>query len=321
MLALTPQTGPITDDGRPYCRSKCMAAGLEGCQDFMPVAPELFVDLLLGQCHNLPDIQCHNGTLSTYVESEPVCPYPLVLPDETSFESPAQVEMVTGTACAVPCPGLLFDESNWDRFSKIAISAYTISTVLVMASLWHYSKKANKNFNIVMVCIGCLNASFWMLIYHSINYSTNNGFICKGNSGYITDDKFCIFCGFMLLASGNWYSSWSFIIALHLWLSVRLNYTYSRLVKMRPYLVAFASFLFSLIFIPLGVGNLGYSWEGDTLNMCMNKNTYLGNEKIWHFLFTFTPLLLFGFLLPLVLMIDCIRLVADVRGRLRTVSR
>lgn len=322
MLALTPPSNPpLTADGLAYCQKKCFAAGSEGCQELIAITAGTesgaqVEQLLFGYCSYLPITEnCHNGTLSTYVEPNPICPEPLVLPDSESAESPAKIEMIPGSACAVPCPGLLFGRKDWNIFSLIAISAYTISTVLVSISLWHHAKKLSNNFNIVMVCIGCFNASFWMSMYHIVNYSTENSFICKGNAGYIEYDNFCVFCGFMLLASGNWYSCWSFFISMQLWLGVRFNYPHTKLAKMRSYMVAFSFILFILILIPLGVGNIGYEWEGGTLNMCVNKNVYTGDQEgvPWHFVFSFTPIFLFGFFLPLILMVDSLRIVTSVR--------
>jgi hypothetical protein len=250
----------------------------------MSIAPSVITDLMLTGCDILPDDQpgCHNGALSSITESEPICPHPIVLPNTESYDLSAKIEMIYGTACAIPCPGLLFDEKRWKIFSIIALTSYSVSTVLIAISTYQNYKRINKNFNILMVCLGCLNASFWMMIYHAINYGSNadQTVICRGNSGFIPFDSFCVFCGFMLLTSCNWYAIWSFFTSLQLWLSVTRNYSQHKLKKMRNTMLLISTVITLLPILPLAFKNIGYEWTGGTLNMCLNKGTYTRGKHL-----------------------------------------
>lgn len=334
----------LTSDQQPYCQSTCFAIDEEGCGAMMSISPPVITDLLLSGCSQLPPDQpgCHNGNLSTVVERDPICPNPLVIPDSDSFKSPAKIEMVYGTACAIPCPGLLFNKKNWHIFSTIAFVLYCFSTVAVGTATYDNYLRRKTNFNILMVCLGCLNASFWMMIYHGVNYGTDaeQAVICKGNSGYVSSDSFCVFCGFMLLTSCNWYACWSFFIAFQLWLSVTRKYSQIKLRAMRNSMIMIAAFFTILPVAPLIAGNIGYEWTGGTLNMCLNKGTYtrgvphilsskfisqnvvafinlfppgyVGHQE-WHIVVTSMPLFLLAFFLPLVLLLDVLRVVSQLK--------
>jgi hypothetical protein len=330
----------FTSDQQPYCQSTCFAIDEQGCGAMMSIAPPEITTLLLSGCFQLPPDQpgCHHGNLSTVVERDPICPEPLVIPDSGSFESPALIEMVIGTACAIPCPGLLFNSKNWHIFSTIAFLLYCISTVAVGIATYDNYLRISTNFNILMVCLGCLNASFWMMLYHGVNYGIDaeQTVICRGNSGYVPSDSFCVFCGFMLFTSCNWYACWSFFIALQLWLSVTRKYTHIKLKAMRNKMIMIALFFTILPIAPLIAGNIGYEWTGGTLNMCLNKGTYtrgiphkcishdavsinylfppgyVGQQE-WHIGVTFIPLFLFAFFFPLVLLLDVLRVVSQLK--------
>jgi len=169
-----------------------------------------------------------------------------------------------------------------------------------------------------MVCIGCLTGSFWMFIYHVVNNGfteTQQKIICIGNSGYIESDPFCIFCGFMLLVSLNWFASWSFFASLTLWLAVTYNYTERKLVALRPKMFMFAIFVSLFPIIPLAADNIGYEWSGGTLNFCFNKGLYTLHGIGYHYVVTFVPLLLLVFLLPLILLVDTIRVVTNIQNK------
>jgi hypothetical protein len=94
-------------------------------------------------------------------------------------------------------------------------------------------------------------------------------------------------------------SAWIFCIALQLWLAIVKGYKKRKLDAIRPYMVAFSSFLAALAFIPLGVGNIGHEWTGGTLHMCLNKITT--QPKFWHYAFGYAPVFIFSFILPICL--------------------
>jgi len=306
----------LTASQQLYCKPECFSIAYSECSSFIAIAPELVKTVILMECDSLPSTpQCYNGSLSSFTERDPICPYPTVIPNEDSYESPAQIEWIPGSACAVPCPGLLFDENNWNVFSKIVISLYLISCVFVSLAIYQQLTTKYKNFNVLMVCIGCMNGVFWMFVYHLINNGFTGGqkIICNGNAGYVESDPFCIFCGFMLLVSSNWFASWSFFTSLNLWLAIANNYTERKLKALRPKMFMFSTFLSLLPILPLGAGNIGYEWTGGTLNMCLNKGMYTRGQYGWHYAITLVPLLLLVFLLPLILLVDTLRVATNLR--------
>jgi hypothetical protein len=68
-------------------------------------------------------------------------------------------------------------------------------------------------------------------------------------------------------------SAWTFCIALQLWLAVARGYSKRNLDKLRKYMIAFSCFLFGIILIPLGEGQIGHEWTGGTLHFCLYKIT------------------------------------------------
>jgi hypothetical protein len=155
-----------------------------------------------------------------------------------------------------------------------------------------------------MLSCGCFNAAFWSLIFQLDSYVNEDHLICKGNAGNIDYDPFCVYTGFTVLATVNWVSVWTFFIAFQLWLSIVHSYPQRKLDKMRLKMVFFAAFVSSLIFIPLGAGNIGYEWTGGTLHMCLNKT--ITKPKFYHYAFTFAPVAIFNFALPVLLMTQTI---------------
>ena len=171
-------------------------------------------------CDSLPLTSCHNGSSSEYSEHIPVCPVPLVFPNSDSFLTDATIHFISGTACAYPCPAFIFTPEDWSIFKNVLFYAYGISFILSVICALSCYQDLDKNFNIFMVCIGCINASFWMTLFTYITYDGDN-LTCTGNAGFIESNTFCVFCGVMLIASVNWFASWSFFISFQLWLSVK----------------------------------------------------------------------------------------------------
>ena len=93
--------------------------------------------------------------------------------------------------------------------------------------------------------------------------------MCHGNAGVLENDPFCVFTAWSLLANINWVCIWVTCLAMQLWLAVVRKYQRKKLENMRPYMLAAAAFLASLILIPLGADNLGNDYGG--LTMCLNK--------------------------------------------------
>lgn len=99
-------TGTISD-GHGYCKSSCEAqlAICAGFNDLIGMDPLSQLGLSCEMAVDEPD--CHTGGVSQVEEQSPVCPHPLVKPDSASHERDAHVEMIDGTACAMPCPNTL----------------------------------------------------------------------------------------------------------------------------------------------------------------------------------------------------------------------
>ena len=125
----------------------------------------------------------------------------------------------------------------------------------------------------------------------------------------------------MLFVSSNWFASWSFFTSLSLWLAVTNNYTERKLKALRPKMFMFSIFLSLLPILPLGAGNIGYEWTGGTLNMCLNKGMYTRGQYGWHYAITLAPMLLLVFLLPLILLVDTIRVATKARQRIADSTR
>jgi hypothetical protein len=132
-----------------------------------------------------------------------VCPYPIVLPDAESFQSDF-VRTIEGSACALPCPSMIFTPDNWHNFKTITMSLFTIAFVLSSATFINQSLHFDKNFNIAMFSGGCMFASFWAMVYSYTSFFDSNALVCKGNSGNIDQDSFCVFSGWMLISMTNW---------------------------------------------------------------------------------------------------------------------
>jgi hypothetical protein len=110
-------TTGVISDGKGFCRSSCEEQ-LAICASFnhlIGVDPLSQIGLSCEMAVDDPD--CHAGGVSQVAESSPVCPRPLVRPDSVSHERDAHIEMVDGTACAIPCPNTLRCVSSVQTFS------------------------------------------------------------------------------------------------------------------------------------------------------------------------------------------------------------
>ena len=146
---------------------------------------------------------CVSGSLPNVTEISPICPYPLVVPDAPSFEADT-VYVIPGTACALPCPSMVFSPESWANFKRINLIMFTFALVLSSATLISLSRNFEKNFNIIMYTGGCTFASFWSFVYTYISYFQGTEMICKGNAGAIESEPFCVFTGWALLSTVNW---------------------------------------------------------------------------------------------------------------------
>ena len=117
-----------------------------------------------------------------------------------------------------------------------------------------------------------------------MNY-TDDRFICAGNAGYYTYNSFCIFSGFMLLASVNWYSTWLTFICLTLWLTATKKWTIMKIKAYEKYFLAFATFTSCLLFINLFAANIGYEWDGGTSCICFNLYEQRKLAEFFHAIF------------------------------------
>ena len=70
------------------CMQECMSVGPDACDEFLAYAVELKT-MLDSACSNfvyVPESYCLNGSTSLVVEKTPLCPMPLVYPNEDSYE-------------------------------------------------------------------------------------------------------------------------------------------------------------------------------------------------------------------------------------------
>lgn len=105
MLGYT--TAGAVADGQPYCKHSCDKQ-LAICSSFNSmIGMDPLVTFGLS-CDLASDSgPCHTGGKSQVQETQAVCPLPLVRPNSASFERDAHVEVIDGTACALPCPNTL----------------------------------------------------------------------------------------------------------------------------------------------------------------------------------------------------------------------
>lgn len=305
----------------PYCADSCLdLLEYPSVAQYTALVCEIYPDFqtfLYAPCYNpeLPaDTNCYTGSSSTHDEVEPVCPLPLVIPDHASLtDQGANVELITGTACAFPCQPIIYSDQSWTNMKFMFISFFCISFIAsCLSCVDHYLQKKKMLF---YLSLGTLTCSFWMTLFNALNYR-DDSFLCAGNAGYYTYNPFCVFSGFMLLASVNWYATWLTFICLTLWLTATRKWNALKIKTYEKYFIAFAVFTSSLLFINLCAGNLGYEWDGGT--SCICSNLYEQQPKFWHYLTTFSPVIIFAVILPSFFILDTLRHVAIAQDRQST---
>lgn len=103
-------------DGLPYCKDACELQ-LEICAPFNDIVGGDPLQSFGYSCDSLADTgSCHTGGETQVQEVEPVCPTPLAVPNDKSYDRDAHIEWVPGTACAMPCP-------NTVRYACVCLSA------------------------------------------------------------------------------------------------------------------------------------------------------------------------------------------------------
>ena len=291
-----------------YCKENCLDLGPD-CSYYYELAQEYYPEqsqLIYEPCQQLPSENpyCFPGSPAKFTEREPVCPLPFVIPDAASFErDDLIVYWIWGTACAFPCQPVIYSDSQWNNMKTMFASTFFIA--FVFSFLLLANSIITKHYNLAMFSLGTTNGAFWMTIFTNLN--ADNELICHGNAGVDQYNPFCVFTGFMLLASLNWFSAWSFNITFKVWASVSRKISSLTLKKINKYYWILAIFLPSLIFINLGVGNIGYEYVGGT--SCICYNLYEIQPKYWHYITTFTPVIIFAVILPGFLLLDTLRIV------------
>ena len=291
-----------------YCKENCLDLGPD-CSYYYELAQEYYPEqsqAIYEPCQILPseNPHCFPGSPANFTEREPVCPLPFVIPDAASFErDDLFIYWIWGSACAFPCQPVIYTDSQFANmkmmFASMFLIAFVFSFLLLASSI------ILKHYNLAMFALGTMNGAFWMTIFIYLN--ANNELICSGNAGVDQYNPFCVFAGFMLLASLNWFSAWSFNITFNVWASVSRKINSLTLKKIQKYYWILAFFLPSLLFINLGVGNIGYEYVGGT--SCICYNLYDIQPKYWHYITTFSPVMIFAVILPGILLIDTLKIV------------
>ena len=122
-----------------YCQNSCFALFADGsvCKPFFDIIDSTTVSQMMYVCNFLKSgNSCTDGNSSTYTELPPVCPLPLVVPDSESWLSD-HVELIDGTACALPCPSLIFTDEDWKYFKELYVGMYVVSVVLSLITIIH----------------------------------------------------------------------------------------------------------------------------------------------------------------------------------------
>ena len=289
-----------------YCKDACLDLGPE-CQYYSELAVEYYpqqAEQIYTPCEQFPDADCFPGSPSNYTENEPVCPLPFVIPDADSYARDGlYIYWIWGTACAFPCLPVIYSNNQFEAqrrmFQATFVIAFVFSFLLLVNSIM------SRQHNLTMFALGTFNGAFWMTIFMSLN--ENNELICSGNAGVDQYNPFCVFSGFMLLASLNWFSAWSFNISFRVWSGVSKRISSLTMKKIDKYFWVLVFFLPSLLFINLGVGNIGYEYMGGT--SCICYNLYDIQPKYWHYITTFSPVIIFAVILPGIFLIDTLRIV------------
>ena len=289
-----------------YCQQDCLNLGPE-CSDYYQLVLEYYptyADEIYGPCNLLPSNNpyCFPGSPANYTEREPVCPLPYVIPDAASYAR-GFIFWVDGTACAFPCLPVIYSEVEFQTQKTMFI--WTFSIAFVFSFLLLVNSLLGRLVTLAMFALGTMNGAFWMTIFMSLNQ--NNELTCSGNAGVDQYNPFCVFAGFMLLASLNWFAAWSFNITFRVWASVSRKINPLTLKRINKYYWLLAFFLPSLLFINLGVGNIGYEYLGGT--SCICYNLYETQPKYWHYITTFSPAIIFAVILPGILLVDTLRIV------------
>lgn len=176
------------------CKNTCDTA-VQECSAFFDLAKTATgIDVgaaLVLQCFVLPTSNClPGGTATTEHEDDAVeCPYPLVVPDETSKEH--FVKQIVGTGCALPCPTMLMPEHERLLSKDITLLLLLLGSVGSAITAFSYKRRETASTNLVVAtAVVSFLCSITTLAYVAADF--NDEVTCAGNSGYVIRGAFCV---------------------------------------------------------------------------------------------------------------------------------
>lgn len=230
-----------------------------------------------------------------------ICPFPLTYGIETDNKVVWASEDLN---CAVRCPTVTYTEDEWDEVTSVAWLLFMLSlfgTCGIFFYQIYRSQLKNEFLPRLMFLFGFFAISFLLVIFLSVNESSDGAVVCEEDAAYIERAPLCVIQAASTIFFIIWIEIWSFFMALenYLFICSALEQTSKHGKNNKIYLAVSLTVCSVCVLIPLGAGNLGFDYEANVpicLYLVSDTRNYLWATLIAPFSFFAVLCLIFTLL-------------------------